>query len=214
MKPELVTAAFGTANHSNSVPARTNTPFVAPSSDFGPMGQDALSRHNVYWNHVAVSSIDLLATMYLAVWWTTEAKFFRAMARFHVRATARTAALLFDHGCDLPHFIESYESAQDMPWLADSAQVESEWLESDRATDLRALSVELLNAFVARFNQEESVASSLPAACAALLLILIAGETLGVSVAAAFEEAPSFRLSANLTEMIAMGVFITFQIES
>ena len=38
--------------------------------------------------------------------------FFRAMARFHVRATPPTSPLLFEYGRDFPDFIESYEYAQ------------------------------------------------------------------------------------------------------
>ena len=50
-------------------------------------------------------------------------EFFRAMARFHVRATPPTSPLLFEYGRGFPAFIEGYEHAQGMPWLAHSVIV-------------------------------------------------------------------------------------------
>src|SRR5258707_7002615 len=84
----------------------------------------AVARYNVYRNNVTVSLIDALADIYPAVQRITGAEFFRAMARFHVRATPPTSPLLFEYGRDFPAFIEGYEYAQAMPWLADTARIE------------------------------------------------------------------------------------------
>jgi hypothetical protein len=40
------------------------------------------------------------------------------------RSTPPTSPLLFEYGRDFPLFIESYEYAQGMPWLADTARIE------------------------------------------------------------------------------------------
>jgi hypothetical protein len=84
-------------------PARTTPSLVA-----GPNGKAAVRRYNVYRNNVTVSLIDALAAVYPAVQRITGVEFFRAMARFHVRASPPTSPLLFDYGRDFPAFIETY----------------------------------------------------------------------------------------------------------
>ena len=106
-----------------------------PGGVMGPRGKGAVKRYNVYRNNVTVSLIDALAAIYPAVQRITGAEFFRAMARFHVRATPPTSPLLFEYGRDFPAFIESYEYAQDMPWLADVARIERAWLDAYHAAD-------------------------------------------------------------------------------
>jgi hypothetical protein len=105
----------------------------------GPRGKGAVKRYNVYRNNVTVSLIDALGAIYPAVQRITGTEFFRAMARFHVRATPPTSPLLFEYGRDFPAFIESYEYAQDMPWLADVARIERAWLDAYHAADAAAL---------------------------------------------------------------------------
>jgi Putative DNA-binding domain len=108
---------------------------VIPSLVNGPKGKAANKRYNVYRNNVTVSLIDTLAAIYPAVQRITGVEFFRAMARFHVRATPPTSPLLFEHGRDFPAFIERYEHARLMPWLADTARVERAWLDAYHAAD-------------------------------------------------------------------------------
>jgi hypothetical protein len=60
-----------------------------------PHGKAAIKRYNVYRNNVTVSLINALAATYPAVQRITDVEFFRAMARFHVRATPPTSPLLF-----------------------------------------------------------------------------------------------------------------------
>ena len=68
------------------------------------------------------------------------------MARFHVRATPPTSPLLFEYGRDFPAFIEAYEYAQAMPWLADVARIERAWLDAYHAADAAPISAETLAA--------------------------------------------------------------------
>src|SRR6516165_6163242 len=96
-------------------PARTAPPIVT-----GPNGKAAGKRYDVYRNNVTVSLIDALAAIYPAVQRITGTDFFRAMARFHVRATPPACPLLFEYGRQFPDFIEAYEYAAPMPWLADT----------------------------------------------------------------------------------------------
>jgi hypothetical protein len=103
-----------------------------------------VKRYNVYRNNVTVSLIDALAAIYPAVQRITGVEFFRAMARFHVRATPPVSPLLFEYGRDFPSFIESYEYARDIPWLADTARIERAWLDAYHAADAATLKAEAL----------------------------------------------------------------------
>ena len=117
-----------------------------PVDVVGPRGKAAIKRYNVYRNNVTVSLINALAATYPAVQRITGIEFFRAMARFHVRATPPTSPLLFEYGKDFPAFIEGYEPAQDMPWLADTARIERAWLDAYHAADVLPLSPDVLAA--------------------------------------------------------------------
>jgi len=112
----------------------------------GPAGKGAVLRYNVYRNNVTVSLIDALVAIYPAVHRITGVEFFRAMARFHVRATPPASPLLFEYGRDFPAFIESYEYAQGMPWLADVARIERAWLDAYHAADAEPLPADALAA--------------------------------------------------------------------
>ena len=116
-------------------PALTDPTRSTPTGVIGPRGKGAVTRYNVYRNNVTVSLIDALAAIYPAIQRITGIEFFKAMARFHVRATPPTSPLLFEYGHDFPAFIESYEYAQAMPWLADTARIERAWLDAYHAAD-------------------------------------------------------------------------------
>ncbi|MET4175327.1 MULTISPECIES: DNA-binding domain-containing protein [unclassified Bradyrhizobium] len=121
-------------------PALLDPAHEVPSVVTGPNGKAAAKRYNVYRNNVTVSLIDALAATYPAVQRITGADFFRAMARFHIRETPPTSPLLFEYGRDFPAFIERYEYAQSLPWLADVARIERAWLDAYHAADAAAFS--------------------------------------------------------------------------
>lgn len=112
----------------------------APALVCGPAGKAAARRFAIYRNNVTVSLIDALAAIYPAVQRITGFEFFRAMARFHVRATPPSSPLLFEYGRDFPAFIAHYPYAGAMPWLADVARVERAWLDAYHAADAATLS--------------------------------------------------------------------------
>ena len=117
-----------------------------PSVIAGPKGKAAVRRYNVYRNNVTVSLIDALAAIYPAVQRITGVDFFRAMARFHIRATPPISPLLFEYGRDFPTFIAQYEHARAMPWLADTARLERAWLDAYHAADAEPLAADALAA--------------------------------------------------------------------
>ncbi len=110
-----------------------------PAAVAGPRGGPAGRRFGVYRNNVTVSLIEALAAAFPATRRITGSDFFRAMARFHVRATPPTSPLLFEYGRDFPDFITSYDHARGMPWLADVARIERAWLDAYHAADATPL---------------------------------------------------------------------------
>ncbi|RFU49153.1 DNA-binding domain-containing protein [Paraburkholderia sp. DHOC27] len=123
--------------------AGLNDPLHAAPQDVVAGPDKAVTlRYNVYRNNVTVSLIDALAAIYPAVQRITGVEFFRAMARFHIRATPPASPLLFEYGRDFPAFIESYEYARPMPWLADTARIERAWLDAYHAADATPLAAD------------------------------------------------------------------------
>ncbi|MBP1883203.1 DNA-binding domain-containing protein [Sinorhizobium mexicanum] len=130
-------------------PALLDPGRATPTLVGGPVGKTADKRFSVYRNNVTVSLIDALAAAFPATMHITGETFFRAMARFHVRETLPTSPLLFEYGRDFPAFIERYEYAQSMPWLADVARIERAWLDAYHAADAPVLSPQALTSFPA-----------------------------------------------------------------
>jgi hypothetical protein len=120
-------------------PGLIDPEYPAPAGVIGPNGKRAALRYNVYRNNVTVSLTDALAVIFPATQRITGVEFFRAMARFHIRATPPTSPLLFEYGRDFPSFIETYEYAQPMPWLVDIARIERAWLDAYHAADMPPL---------------------------------------------------------------------------
>jgi Putative DNA-binding domain len=110
-----------------------------PTVVAGPKSKAAVKRYNVYRNNVTVSLINALAAAFPATLRITGVDFFRALARFYVRAAPPTSPLLFDYGQDFPDFIERYEYARSVPWLADVARIERARLDAYHAADVRPL---------------------------------------------------------------------------
>ncbi len=115
-----------------------------PAIVSGPDGKAVEKRYNVYRNNVTVSLINALAATFPATQRITGMDFFRAMARFHVRAAPPSSPLLFEYGHDFPDFIERYEYALPMPWLADVARIERAWLDAYHAADEAPLAPQAL----------------------------------------------------------------------
>ncbi|MBV8626758.1 MAG: putative DNA-binding domain-containing protein, partial [Paraburkholderia sp.] len=138
MKPEQCAADYAAA----FAPGLTNPELATPEGVVSALGKGVVKRYDVYRNNVTVSLIDALAAIYPAVQRITGVEFFRAMARFHVRATPPASPLLFEYGRDFPSFIETYEYAREMPWLADTARIERAWLDAYHAADATPLAAE------------------------------------------------------------------------
>jgi hypothetical protein len=125
-------------------PGLTDPEYKTPAGVIGPNGKSAVKRYNVYRNNVTVSLIDALAAVFPATQRITGVEFFRAMARFYVRAIPPRSPLLFEYGREFPEFIERYEYARPTPYLADTARIERAWLDAYHAADELALAAQNL----------------------------------------------------------------------
>ncbi|HVI27898.1 DNA-binding domain-containing protein [Hansschlegelia sp.] len=127
-------------------PGLTDPGRPTPPNVIGPGSKKAGKRYDVYRNNVTVSLIDALAAIFPATQRLTGVEFFRAMARFHVRACPPHSPLLFEYGRDFPAFISAYEYARELPYLADVARLERAWLDAYHAADALTLSSQALAA--------------------------------------------------------------------
>ena len=112
----------------------------------GPDGKAAKKRYNVYRNNVTVSLVNALADTFPATQRIVGEEFFRAMARIHVRLSPPTSPLLFEYGRDFADFIEGFEHARSLPYLADVARIERAWLDAYHAADAAPLKPDALAA--------------------------------------------------------------------
>jgi len=140
LEPEL-------SSYATFASALLDPTYATPAIVIGPAGKGAAKRYNIYRNNVTVSLINALAAVYPAVQRITGVEFFRAMARFHVRATPPRSPLLFEYGRDFPAFVETYEYTRRLPWLADVARIERAWLDAHHAGDAEPLFADALAAF-------------------------------------------------------------------
>ena len=85
---------------------------------------DPARRFAVYRNNVVVSLIDALADTFPVTLELVGDEFFRAMAGVFVRAAPPKSALLAEYGAGFPAFIERFEPARSVPYLADVARLE------------------------------------------------------------------------------------------
>ena len=117
-----------------------------PDSVVGPGGSAADKRYNVYRNNVTVSLINALADIFPGVQKITGEEYFRAMAREYVRAHPPSSPLLFLYGQNFAEFVENFEPARTMPYLADVARAERGWLTAYHAADVKPLEAAILGA--------------------------------------------------------------------
>lgn len=95
-----------------------------PSSLKGASVRRADRRFAVYRNNVAASLIDALGACFPVVKRLVGDEFFRAMAHAFVLREPPLSPLLIHYGESFPGFIEDFEAAEPLPYLADVARLE------------------------------------------------------------------------------------------
>ena len=95
-----------------------------PDGLFSSNGADPASRFTVYRNNVHSSLINALATAYPVTLQLVGDEFFRAMASLYVQAHPPTSPIISEYGSTLATFIQGFEPAASVPYLADIARLE------------------------------------------------------------------------------------------
>jgi hypothetical protein len=102
----------------------------APAGLVGPDGKPSSRRFAVYRNNVMIGLTQTLKDAYPAVHRIVGSEFFHALARAFVVGALPRSPMLFDYGAGLPDFIDRFEPASVLPYLADVARIERAWIEA------------------------------------------------------------------------------------
>lgn len=105
---------------------------------------DPTARLAVYRNNVVSSLIDALADTFPVVQELVGVEFFRAMAAVFVRQSPPRSRILVQYGEGLPAFIDSFEPARSVPYLADMARLEFARVRAYHAADVEAVASETI----------------------------------------------------------------------
>lgn len=109
-------------------------------------GADPESRFAVYRNNVQSSLINALGDSYPVVAQLVGEEFFRAMAAVFIQAQPPHSPLMSLYGEDFADFIESFEPAFSVPYLADVARLEHLRTVAYHAADASPISPEEITA--------------------------------------------------------------------
>jgi len=110
-----------------------------PPGLVGPDGVPSARRFAVYRNNVVVGLSEALKAAYPAVCRIVGDEFFLGMARIFVVAQPPRTPLLHSYGDGFPEFVESFEPASSLPYLADVARIERAWTEAYNAAEATPL---------------------------------------------------------------------------
>ncbi len=107
-------------------------------------GSDPGARFAVYRNNVVSSLIDALAETFPVSLALVGAEFFRSMARVFVLASPPRSCVLATYGITFADFVESFEPARSVPYLADVARLEMARVLAYHAADCRPATSEAI----------------------------------------------------------------------
>jgi hypothetical protein len=108
-------------------------------------GSDPAVRFAVHRNNVVSSLLDALAETFPVVQELVGIEFFRAMAAVFVRQSPPCSRILAHYGQKFPGFIERFEPAGSVPYLADMARLEMARVRAYHAADAAALASEAVS---------------------------------------------------------------------
>ena len=109
-------------------------------------GETDAARFAVYRNNVHVGLTGTLAKRFPVVRRLVGEEFFAGMARVYAGRYKPASPLLFEYGDRFADFIERFEPARELTYLADVARVEAAWTNAYHAEDARPLTVGDLSA--------------------------------------------------------------------
>jgi len=102
-------------------------------------GEPDAQRFAVYRNNVTVALIKALEGRFPVVRRIVGETFFREMARAFIAENKPNSPLIFEYGDALPEFIERFEPAAALPYLADIARLEAKWTQAYNAAEAPAI---------------------------------------------------------------------------
>jgi len=105
-------------------------------------GSDPAARLAVYRNNVVSSLIDALADTFPVAQELVGVAFFRAMAGVFARQSPPRSRILAHYGEGFAEFIERFEPARSLPYLADVARLELARVRAYHASDAKPVSSE------------------------------------------------------------------------
>ncbi len=108
-------------------------------------GSDPAVRFAVHRNNVISSLLDALAETFPVVQELVGIEFFRAMAVVFVRRSPPRSRILAHYGGEFPDFIERFEPADSVPYLADMARLEMARVRAYHSADAPALACEAVS---------------------------------------------------------------------
>lgn len=111
----------------------------APAGLMSWNGSDPARRFAVYRNNVTSALTRVLADSFPVTQQLVGEAFFGAMARVFLRAHPPRSPLLHEYGSGFPSFVEDFEPARGLPYLADMARLELLRLFALHAADAVAL---------------------------------------------------------------------------
>lgn len=97
------------------------------------------TRFAVYRNNVFVGLTRALATRFPVTRRLVGDDFFAGMARAYAQRHKPATPVILDYGDDFPDFVESFEPARGVPYLADVARIEAAWTRAFHAADAAPL---------------------------------------------------------------------------
>lgn len=106
-----------------------------PAGLVGANGGDLTRRFAIYRNNVVVSLVDGLAARFPVTQQLVGETFFGAAAALYFRAEPPRSRLLHELGETWPDFLERFEPAAGLPWLADLARLEAARTRAFHAAD-------------------------------------------------------------------------------
>lgn len=115
-----------------------------PAGIVDPEGKPSAKRFAVYRNNVAAGLIEALGAAFPAVRRIVGDAFFSAMARVYAAHHPPRSPVMLGYGETFAGFIDTFEPAADVPYLADVARLEWAWLASYHAAEAAALDPALL----------------------------------------------------------------------
>src|SRR5476651_409961 len=117
---------------------------ACPDGLFSSNGADPASRFAVYRNNVHGSLINALASAYPVTLQLVGDEFFRAMAGCYVQANPPSSPVISAYGATFSSFIQGFEPAASVPYLADVARLERLRVRAYHAADAMPLDQQAL----------------------------------------------------------------------